>query len=105
MERFSQNGGATHEQAEKNAGQARSRGRSHARSHLHNNRRDLAARRGVSRRVFVDGMRVMYKLEQYVDGEWWPWGTYSTAQGLATAAFELGAITDIDQIKVTEVQE
>ena len=47
----------------------------------------------------------MYKLEQYVDGEWWPWGTYSTAQGLADAAFVLGATTDIDQIRVTEVQE
>ena len=47
----------------------------------------------------------MYKLEKYVDGEWWPLGTYRTAQGLATAAFVLGATTDIDQIRVTEVQE
>lgn len=106
MERFSKNGGATHEQAEKIAGQARIRGRSHTRSHLHRNRRDLVARRGVSRRVFVDGVRVMYKLEQYVDGEWWTWGTYKTAQALAESAFELGRMRGVrTNIRVTEVQE
>ena len=48
----------------------------------------------------------MYKLEQYVDGEWWPLGTYSTVQGLATAAFELGRMRGVKiNIKVTEVQE
>lgn len=46
----------------------------------------------------------MYKLEKYVDGEWQPFGIYSTAQGLATAAYVLGATTDIDQLRVTEVQ-
>ena len=48
----------------------------------------------------------MYKLEKYVDGEWWPWGTYSTVHGLATAAFELGRMCGVQiNIKVTEVQE
>ena len=96
----------THEQVEKIVGQARSRCRSHDRGHLHRNRRNLAARLGVSRRVFVDGVRVMYKLEQYVDGEWWTWGTYKTAQALAESAFELGRMRGVrTNIRVTEVQE
>lgn len=48
----------------------------------------------------------MYKLEQYVDGEWWTWGTYSTVQGLAESAFELGLMRGVrTNIRVTEVKE
>lgn len=95
-----------HEQTEKVVGQACSRCRSRDRGHMHRNRRDLVARRGVSRRIFVDWGGVMYKLEQYVDGEWWTWGTYKTAQALAESAFELGRMRGVQiNIKVTEVQE
>ena len=48
----------------------------------------------------------MYKLEQYVDGGWWTWGTYATVQALAEGAFEFGCMRGVRiNIKVTEVQE
>lgn len=48
----------------------------------------------------------MYKLEQYVDGEWWTFGTYETVKAVAAAALELGRMRGVQiNIKVTEVQE
>lgn len=48
---------------------------------------------------------MQYRLEQYVDGAWWPYGTYSSAEQLAKAAFALGSINCVTRIRVVEVQD
>lgn len=46
-----------------------------------------------------------YRLEQYIGGEWWPFGTYSSAEQLAKAAFVLGSNSYVARIRVVEVQD
>ena len=46
---------------------------------------------------------MQYRLEQSIDGEWWPYGTYSSVEQLARAAFALGAISYVAGIRVVEV--
>ena len=44
-----------------------------------------------------------YRLERYVDGEWYEWGTYPSANDLAKAAAELGILgygSDSVRVKV-----
>ena len=44
-----------------------------------------------------------YRLEQYVDGEWYCWGTYGSVSRLVEAAFELGRI-GVAQVRIAEAE-
>lgn len=45
-----------------------------------------------------------YKLERYVDGAWYVWGTYSSVENLVSAAVSLGFIGfSADKIRTVAV--
>lgn len=48
---------------------------------------------------------MQYKLEKYVEGEWWYHGAYRSVRRLAAAAFEIGMGGWAEAIRVTEVPD